>query len=182
VTTPDPNQELQRLFRLAFRRFPAPVTVLSYADTVGHPSGMTATAVTSLSVDPPAVLVSLNRAAKSRGAIVRAGRFGVNMLALGQEAIATHCSRSGTEKILAPTWLLTPTAAHTPVLRDALAHLDCTITQVHDAYTHSLVVAEVVSVWLGRAARPLLYSEGAYRTLDAGIEESYEMLWERTFL
>ena len=167
---------------MAFRRFPAPVTVLSYADAAGRPSGMTATAVTSLSVAPPAVMVSLNRAAKSRGAIVGAGRFGVNMLALGQEAIATHCSRSGTEKVLAPTWLLTPTTAQTPVLRDALAHLDCTITQVHDAYTHSLVVAEVISVWLGRAARPLLYSEGAYRTLDAGIEESYEMLWERTFL
>lgn len=182
MTTPDPDRELQGLFRLAFRRFPATVTVISYADAVGRPTGMTATAVTSLSVAPPAVLVSLNREAKSRGAIVSAGRFGVNMLALGQEGIATHCSRSGTEKILVPIWLLTSTTARTPVLRDSLAHLDCTIAQVHEAYTHSLVVAEVVAVWLGRTARPLLYSDGAYRTLDAGIEESYEMLWERTFL
>ena len=182
MTTPDPGQELHGRFRLAFRRFPAAVTVISYVDTAGRPAGMTATAVTSLSVAPPAVLVSLNRQAKSRDAIVSAGRFGVNMLALGQEAIATHCSRSGTEKILAPVWLLTSATPHTPVLRDALAHLDCTIAQVHEVYTHSLVVGEVVSVWLGRAARPLLYSDGAYRTLDVGIEESYEMLWERTFL
>jgi len=182
VTTPDPGQELHGRFRLAFRRFPATVTVVSYVDAAGRPAGMTASAVTSLSVVPPAVLVSLNRQAKSRDAIVSAGRFGVNMLALGQEAIATHCSRSGTEKILAPAWLLTPATPHTPVLRDALAHLDCTIAQVHDVYTHSLVIGQVLSVWLGRASRPLLYSDGAYRTLDVGIEESYEMLWERTFL
>jgi flavin reductase (DIM6/NTAB) family NADH-FMN oxidoreductase RutF len=61
VTTPDPSRELPERFRLAFRRFPATVTVISYVDAVGRPAGMTAAAVTSLSMAPPAVLVSLNR-------------------------------------------------------------------------------------------------------------------------
>jgi flavin reductase (DIM6/NTAB) family NADH-FMN oxidoreductase RutF len=182
MTTHDSSQELLGRFRQAFRRFPATVTVISYVDAADRPSGVTATAVTSLSVEPPSILISLNRQARSRDAIVRVGLFGVNVLALGQEPIATHCSRPGTEQVLSSTWLLAPAAARTPVLTGSLAHLDCTVAHVHEVHTHSVIVGRVASVWLGSAAMPLVYSEGAYRTLDPDIEQSYEILWERTFL
>ena len=180
-----PEDDLRDRFRLAFRRYPAAVTILAFPDAAGRPCGMTATAVCSLSIAPPAVIACVNREAKSRPAIVRAGAFGVNVLALGQEQIATHCSRPGGDKLLPPEWVVTPSEARTPGLRGALAHLDCTIAKVFEVHTHSVLVGEVVSVHLGPSAMPLLYAEGAYRTLDTSIEQSYEVLWERmmsTFL
>ncbi len=172
-------------FRAAFRRHSTTVTVLTYYDAQGRAAGLTATAVSSLSADPPSLVASLNRASRSRTDIVTAGKFGVNVLGLAQEAVARHCSQPGGDKVLSDEWLLPNPDASTPVLRHALAHLDCKIARVHEEYTHSLIVAEVQRVWLGNEGTPLIYAEGAYRTLDAAAEKSYEAAWERvmsTFL
>ncbi|HLW61647.1 MAG TPA: flavin reductase family protein [bacterium] len=173
------GDDLRDRFRRAFRRYPAAVTVITYLDAAGHPSGMTATAVCSLSIAPPSVIVCVNRDARAHAAITQGGRFGINLLALGQEHLATHCSRPGAEKTLQPEWISGSGGAHTPVLRGALAHLDCTVRQHFEAYTHSVVIGEVTLVQLGPAAMPLVYAEGSYRTLDAAIEQSYEVLWDR---
>jgi DNA-binding GntR family transcriptional regulator/flavin reductase (DIM6/NTAB) family NADH-FMN oxidoreductase RutF len=166
-------------FRAAFRRHSTTVTVLTYYDREGRPSGMTATSVASLSAAPPSLIACLNRSAKSRDDIIVAGKFGVNVLASSQEAIATHCSRPGGEKILRPEWLVEDADAATPLLRDAVAHLDCRVARVHDEYTHSIIVADVLRVWLGSEEMPLIYGQGAYQTLDGRTESSYEALWER---
>ncbi|HKV45800.1 MAG TPA: flavin reductase family protein [bacterium] len=173
------GEDLRDRFRRAFRRYPAAVTVITYLDAAGHHSGMTATAVCSLSIAPPSVIACINREARAHAAITQGGRFGINLLALGQEHVATHCSRPGAEKMLKPEWVAAPGEARTPVLRGALAHLDCTVHQQLEIYTHSVLIGEVVSVQLGPTAPPLLYAEGAYRTLDAAIEQSYEVLWDR---
>jgi flavin reductase len=179
MATDKATEDLRDRFRRAFRRYPAAVTVITYLDAGGHSSGMTATAVCSLSIVPPSVIVCVNQEARAHAAISQGGRFGINLLALGQEHIATHCSRPGAEKTLKPEWISAPGGAHTPVLHGALAHLDCTVRQRFEAYTHSVLIGEVTSVQLGPAAMPLVYAEGAYRTLDAAIEQSYEVLWDR---
>jgi DNA-binding GntR family transcriptional regulator len=166
-------------FRAAFGRHSTTVTVLTYYDAEQRPCGMTATSVASLSASPPSLIACVNRQAKSRGDILAAGKFGVNVLGLSQEAIAAHCSKPGGDKALQPEWLAKDAEAATPRLRNAIAHMDCTIARVHEEYTHSLIVADVQRVWLGDEQTPLLYSQGAYRSLDRQTEASYDALWER---
>jgi len=163
-------------FKLAFRRHSTTVTVLTYRDASGRACGVTATSVASLSAAPPSLIVCLNRASKSRGEILAAAEFGVNVLGLSQQQIAAYCATPGGDKILKESWLLPDADAATPVLQHALAHFDCTIARVHEEYTHSLVVADVQKVWLGSEQMPpLIYSEGRYHTLEGPAEE----LWER---
>ena len=182
-TPAEPDSHADR-FRAAFRRHSTTVTVLTYYDRQGRAAGMTATAVSSLSANPPSLVVAINRASRSHPEILGAGEFGVNVLGLAQEAIARHCAMPGSDKLLDPDWLLPSAEASTPVLQHALAHMDCRIARVHEEYTHSLIVAEVERVWLGTEGVPLIYSEGTYRTLEAA-EKAHEEAWERvvsTFL
>jgi flavin reductase (NADH)/flavin reductase len=182
VARPKDDDERLRMiadrFRAAFRRHSTTVTVLTYHDKEGRACGMTATSVASLSASPPSLIACVNRTARSRDDIIAAGKFGVNVLGLSQQAIAAHCSRPGSDKVLQSEWLVEDADAATPLLRDALAHLDCRVARVHDEYTHSIVVADVLRVWLGAAEMPLTYFQGAYGTPDPKTEP-YEALWER---
>ena len=183
MTVPEPaTDELAGLFRLAFRRQAATVAIITFDDAHHRPCGMTATAVCPLSASPPSVLASVNRAARTRDQIRGAGSFGVNFLGPSQEMIATHCSKPGWDKTLPFAWVLSGEEAgqaRTPVIAGGAAHLDCTVSAVHDIYTHSLFVGRVTQIWLGPAREPLIYCDGAYCRLDAGTEHAYEQLWER---
>lgn len=167
------------LFKLAFRRHSTTVTVITFLDAGGQARGMTATAVCALSMVPPSLIACINRTAKTRSRVVAAAEFGVNILSFGQEQVASHCAKPGSEKLLDPSWILVNPKVRTPILRGALAHFECQIARIEEIYTHSLLIGDVVNVWLGPRGQPLLYSDGAYRTLDSEVEKSYELLWER---
>ncbi len=173
------DDELEPLFRQAFRRQAGAVTVITYQDTAGRPSGMTATAVSAVSATPPRLLVCLNRGSRSRDEIVQAGRFGVNMLALSQREIADHCSRPGGTKVLSPDWLA-PAAAATdpPVLDAALTHCRCAVGPVYEVETHSIVIGRVEGIRLGGFDEPLVYFDGTYSTLDRSPEKSLQAMWD----
>jgi flavin reductase (DIM6/NTAB) family NADH-FMN oxidoreductase RutF len=174
------TSDLPDLFRRAFRRQAASVTVVSYVDAGGRPSGMTATAVCSVSVAPPTLLVCVNRAAQAWSHLVATGRLGVNILALPQHEIANHCSRPGEDKTLRAAWLLAPAEGRrTPVLKGALAHLDCEIVRAYPESTHTILIGQVTDVWLGAQDAPLIYLDGAYSTLDQGPERSYQAVWDQ---
>lgn len=173
------DAEVPELFRLAFRRHSTTVTVITFVDREKRLRGMTATAVCPLSIAPPSLVACVNRSAKTRGHLIDGKEFGVNVLSFGQEHIASHCSRPGGDKELDPAWVLPNADIRTPILRAALAHFECRIAQIQEIYTHSLLVGDVIDVWLGPAGLPLIYSDGAYRTLDSEVEKSYELLWER---
>lgn len=176
------DQSLEVLFRQAFRRLAATVTVLTYLDPEGRPCGLTATSVCSVSVSPPTLLACVNRASKTRDHIHGHGRFGVNLLASAQQDISNVCSRPGGEKVLPSTWLLEePPDLATPVLRAALAHLGCDVVRVHEEATHSIFVGQVQRIWLGEGRDPLVYFDGAYCALESEskAEASFDALWER---
>ena len=166
-------------FRLAFRRHATTVSLISYYDSAGAPSAMTATAVIPVSVQPPSVLVSINRQARSRDEIVAGRQFGVSFLRPSQQELASRCSRPGTTKGLAAPEVVAGRGHGAPAVVGSLAHLDCRLAKVHDEYTHSLLVGEVTDVLIGPSGVPLLYADGAYVTVDPGSEAQYEQLWER---
>jgi flavin reductase (NADH)/cob(II)yrinic acid a,c-diamide reductase len=167
-------------FKTAFTRFAATVSVITYAGADDEPAGMTATAMCSLSLEPLSLLVCVNRENRSHGEIVVAGRFGVNMLAAGQQHVANHCSRPGSDKRFPSSWLRPEPEAVAPVIDGSLAHIGCELAQAHDAHTHSIFVGHVSHVWLGPDAQPLLYCNRNYRRFDdVGDAEAMQRVWDR---
>lgn len=121
----------------------------------GRPWGLTVTAFTSVSADPPLVLVSLRSSTTSTDAIKASGRFGVSILAEGQEAVANHGSRPGAPKFV--DHLAVP---------GALAHLDCELHEAIDVADHTLLLGRVVSTRVTREGAALVYHRRAYRTVS----------------
>jgi flavin reductase (DIM6/NTAB) family NADH-FMN oxidoreductase RutF len=180
MVLPEPIQPTDDLapdrdvFRHAFRRHAASVVVVTYIDSTGAPRGMTATAMCALSIDPPSLIVCIDRATRTHEEVMRHWTFAIDMLAAHQRRISVHCARPGTDKRLHDTWLAPETApGEPPRITGAVAHLVCTIDSALDAFTHTVVVGRVRSVWLDPLdPEPLLYRDGQYTRLmpDPGVD------------
>lgn len=138
----------------------AVITVGSHADI----TGFTATSVTSLSAAPPRVIVSVTQASSSWPALQRYGRFGVNLLAQYDEAVADRFAGRGGLKGAAryegASW--TTLATGSPLLERALAALDCEIEETLPRYDHVIVIGRVVGLRVRSDCRPLVYWHGQY--------------------
>jgi flavin reductase (DIM6/NTAB) family NADH-FMN oxidoreductase RutF len=152
------------ILKQALGAFPTGVTVITVHDAAGRPHGMTANAFCSVSVDPPLLLVCVNRSAQTHGLILERRRFGVNILAEPHEHISRHCARPGSDKLLQPEWLLEEEEGSAPHLREAAAYFDCEIAHQQEAGTHSIFIGRV-QLATARPHDPLLYYRGAYRRL-----------------
>ena len=108
----------------------------------GSMHGLTVNAVSSVSLDPPLVLVCLDRNGTSHDPIIASGAFAVSVLASDQEGLAHRFAR-GTHRERFAGVAFRDGASGSPVLADALAWLDCAIRAVHPAGDHSIVVGEV---------------------------------------
>lgn len=175
----DPASEVQ-LFRQAFRRHATTVVIVTYFDGGGRACGMTATSMCSLSASPPSLLVAINRTSRAHAEITARGRYGVNLLSVGQRSAALYCSRPGSDKRLREDWLATglPSDA-TPRLSEALAHLECEVQSSYEVYSHSLFLGLIHGVWLNpRDSPPLLYHGGSYSQLESAAERSERFHWE----
>ena len=152
-------------FRAAMRRFPTGVTIVT---TIldGRPKGFTATAVASLSLTPPLVLVCVNRQARSHPIVSQAGRFCINLLRLDQEELARAFAAHGNADPFA--WVRTHAdQTGSPVIDDALAYLDCELAEEYSAGTHTIFIGRVVACGATDGA-PLGYFNGGYR--DFGMQ------------
>jgi flavin reductase (DIM6/NTAB) family NADH-FMN oxidoreductase RutF len=168
------------LFRQAFRRWATTVVIVTYRDDADRPVGMTATSMTSLTADPPSLLVCVNRETRAHPVILRRGVFGIDLLSLGQRPIADHCSAAGRDKVLRDTWLAPDSAGDaSPRLADSLAHLDCTMDRSFEAFSHTIVVGLIQAVWLNpHDAPPLLYHGGTYTQMETAVERAERFHWE----
>jgi len=156
-------------FRKALGTFATGVTVITL-DSEGDVHGMTANAFTSVSLDPMLVLVCVNRQARTHAHLHAKKRFGVNVLAESQCAISEHYARPNREDSARAAGARFDRTAHgTPVLRGAIAYLECRLQSVQDAGDHSIFIAEVEEVVV-RKGRPLLYFGSSYHCLSNGIQ------------
>lgn len=149
-------------FRTAMRRLAAGVCVITTSDGDAR-WGATATAVCSVSAEPPILLCCLNRSSSTHNAISKSGVFAVNVLALEDQAIAARFAASlpPDEKFAVGAWTAGRTSA--PLLRSALVSFDCRVLQALDIGTHSAFFGEIVDVaGMDEEARALLYASGAY--------------------
>ena len=151
-------------FRRILGHLATGVAVVSAADPeTGAARGLTATAVASVSLDPPLVLACVEHGADTHDCIERAGAFAISILGADDEAVARRFADYPTDrKFTGIAWRAEVTGA--PVLDEALAWVDCRVHAAHDGGDHTIWVGEVVA---GDAAdgSPLLYFRGGYGRL-----------------
>ncbi|MBH1938104.1 flavin reductase family protein [Streptomyces sp. AV19] len=154
TTTIDPRQ-----LRTCLGHFATGVTVVT-CEAGGAPHGATVNSFTSVSMDPPLVLVSLHR--DSRAARLLADRpFTVNVLAEEQALLARHFAGRGAGE---PRWIPSP-AGHAPRLAGSLATVSCTPWAAHDGGDHLLFLGRVEDFAVHRDGRPLVFYQGEFQRL-----------------
>ncbi len=154
-------EELPAQFRAAMRRLAASVAVVAARGENG-PVGMAATSVTSLTVDPPAVLVCVNRATALHGLLVPTAPLSVNLLARDQQDVSAAFGGGvpQDERFRIGEWREGPDGV--PELVGAQANLACVIDAMLAYGTHSIVIARVLRATVSDAVTPLIYQDGAY--------------------
>ncbi|NML50986.1 flavin reductase family protein [Streptomyces sp. R302] len=158
----------KRELRGVLGRFATGVTVLTAGrDT---PRGMTANAFTSVSLDPPLILVCVVRTAAIHDVILEEGAFAVSVLAGHQEGLATYFadhSRPRGRREFETVDTVPGKHTGTPVLSGAQAWLECRLAAVHEGGDHSIFVGSVLDVGREEADDPLLYFGGGFHRLTA---------------
>ena len=148
-------------FRLAMRRVASTVNVISIL-VDGQPMGITATAVSSISLDPPSLLVCINRAASLHAPMGDMSHFRVNVLHRDQEQIARmFADRSQHALRFLSGWDLASRGA--PSLVDAQATILCRRLDSHSFATHSIFIGVVEEAGSRSDVNPLVYLDGRYR-------------------
>ena len=146
-----------RQFRNALGRFATGVTVIT-VEQGDQTHGMTANAFTSVSLDPPLVLVSVDHRASLQPILAGAARYGVSVLAEDQEALSNHFARRGTPG--QPVRFIKRLGV--PLLEGAVAYFVVQVTEAHPAGDHTLYIGRVEHFEY-RDDRPLLFYSGGYR-------------------
>jgi flavin reductase (DIM6/NTAB) family NADH-FMN oxidoreductase RutF len=151
-----------QLQRRIFGRFATGVTVVT--TRIGEQfHGMTANAVTSLSLDPPLVLVAVDRRAGMHSALHEGQCFALNILNDTHEHLSRRFARSGPKEFADLATATAVTGA--PILGEALGWVDCRITQVLPGGDHDIFIGEILAGGHNEEGRPLLYFGGQYRKI-----------------
>lgn len=150
----------------AMRQLAGGVSVVT-AGTGESRTGATVTSATALSVEPPTIIVNINRGASVWPAISRYNHFCLNVLSSGQQAVADRFAGKGGIKGAAryadADWYALESGAL--ALSGALASVDCAVEDVIERHTHAIVIGRVLKVVTG-GGEPLLYHNGGYRILS----------------
>lgn len=149
------------LQRKIMGRFATGVTVVTIGKDGQH-GGLTANAVCSLSLDPPLVLVAVDKRAGSHAELLEHRCFAVNILASDQEEISQRFAKSGPKDFTGLEWKTAVTGA--PILAGTLGYVDCRVSDVLHGGDHDIFVGEIVAGEVSEG-QPLLYFSGKYRQL-----------------
>jgi len=156
-------------FKTAMRSLAGAVSVVTTGRDPLERTGFTATSVSSLSIEPPTLLVCFNRDSSSWPALQEHGSFCVNVLAHDQLHVADRFAgrngHKGVARYEGAKWRELATGAL--ALDGALAAIDCDIDAVIDHHTHEIIIGRVRAVELRNGAEPLLYWQGAYRLISS---------------
>jgi len=165
-------------FRLAMRRLGGAVTIVSVSDGQQH-AGLTATAVTSLSAEPPRLLACINQQGTTFETLSRGRRLAINVLAKQHVALAMRFAgidgTPETERFDGPGWLDTDLGVKR--LEDALVSFVCEVDSIVDVGSHGIVIGNIKDIHLsaeisaGSFDDPLCYLDGNWQTY-ASLETS----------
>lgn len=153
----------ERTLRDALGSFATGVTVVTGFDESGRPLGLTANSFTSVSLDPPLLLVCIHKRARCSGALVAAEHFAVNVLQTGQQPASIRFSTRAEERFGANDWSRGEFGA--PILSGSLGVFECSAHAVHDGGDHHILIGQVLKASFDPTLDPLLFFRGRYRRL-----------------
>ena len=152
-----------RTLRDALGCFATGVTVVTCLSADGEPAGLTVNSFTSVSLDPPLLLVCIARNARCAPARISASHFAVNVLQTGQQPASIRFSTRDEDRFGTTPWSTGETGA--PLLMDSLGVFECERHAVHEGGDHDILVGRVLRASFDPTIDPLLYFRGSYRRL-----------------
>ena len=162
-STPTPRFDAMT-FRQACGQFMTGVTIVTTIDQDTGPAGLAANSFTSVSLDPPLVLISVDRGASSYQALQSSGRYAVHILSADQEVLCRRFARSdltGTQKLKGISW--TPGLGRVPLLDDYLARFECRVVDAIAGGDHVIYLGEVERLEFRETGLPALgFFRGRY--------------------
>jgi flavin reductase (DIM6/NTAB) family NADH-FMN oxidoreductase RutF len=149
-------------FRRACGRFATGVTVATVLDSKSVPHGLTVSSFTSVSLDPPLILICLGHAVTCIDAFRAASHFGINVLSSAQRDISDRFARKGHDRFNGVPWVSGETGV--PLLPDSLARIECAVHERFVSGDHDILVGRMVRAEVAEGD-PLLYFASRYREI-----------------
>lgn len=152
-----------RTLRDAMGCFATGITIVTALDAEGTPVGLTANSFTSVSLEPPLLLVCIANTAGTAPVLRDAVHFGVNVLQIGQQPTSNRFASRGEDRFANQPWA--PGETGVPLLGSSLVSFECQRESLHEAGDHFILVGRVVRAQFEPHRDPLLYFRGKYRRL-----------------
>ncbi len=154
------------LFAEGMRMLASGVTIVT-TEHEGIKSGLTATAVCSLSAEPARLLTCINKSGESYKMISESRIFCINILAFDQVELAKCFAgltyNSLEDRFTLGTWTNLKSGA--PVLEGSLASFDCRANTILDSGSHGIIIGDILDISINKGAKPLLYMDGGFKTI-----------------
>lgn len=148
-----------RELRNVMGNFATGVTIITTKNAAGKPFGLTANAFSSLSLDPPLLLICVDKKVDCYACFDESKVFGVNFLSEGQDQLSNRFATKGIEKFEGVSYKLGELGV--ALLDDALAHIECKVANAYEGGDHTIYVGEIQSATI-LSDRPLLFFRGKY--------------------
>lgn len=153
----------QRTLRDALGCFATGVTVVTALDGENRPAGLTVNSFTSVSLEPPLLLVCIHKEATSAAALVEAPCFAINVLQTQQQPASITFATRGEDRFGSTPW--SSGECGSPILGESLCVFECERYAVYEGGDHHILVGRVVKASFDGGLDPLLYFRGKYRRL-----------------
>jgi flavin reductase (DIM6/NTAB) family NADH-FMN oxidoreductase RutF len=150
------------LFRRACALFPTGVAVVTTRAADGTAHGLTVNAFCSLSLDPPLILVAIDRACSLLDTFQKAERFAINFLSVDQQDLSVRFSQLPEGRFAGVSW--TPGVAGAPLIEGTIGSIECRTTNIIDAGDHRALIGEVVVASIGQGD-PLVFFRSNYAAI-----------------
>ena len=157
-------------FKDALKDYPSGVTVVTSADSQGNPLGATVSAFTSLSLEPPLVLVCLNRSSRTSAAIASRRAYAIHILDASQATLARRFALDNSEKFEQAAFTIND--AGVPCLDDCHLRLECTLQDEYSGGDHVILVGLVDAAYRGEDIEPLVFARRGFYALGPRLVEA----------
>ena len=152
---------IQDNFRLAMRRYIYSVSIMSNKDNADNPNAITVSSVTSISMDPPSLLICINKSSRIHDTIELGSKFCINLLNSNQENLSNICSDEDMydQRFKDNNWNLD----NIPFLQNAQANIFCKVDKLTSYHTHTIVIGLVEDANYADEISTLTYVNGKYK-------------------
>lgn len=150
--------------RRVMGHFATGVTIITTVSKSGQSFGLTANAFTSVSLDPPLLLISVDKKAESYPCFEESKVFTVNILSDSQEALSRKFAVSGGNKFEGVAYSMGANGA--PIILGTVGYIECRLYATYDGGDHTLYLGEIQQAETHEGSKPLLFYRGGYRGLS----------------